>query len=231
MNIETASVREMADVFKATIPAHVILSAKDSVKTQDRWFHTNVFLDFERLIIHPEVVDVLSKRMANEILRWNVRVRAIIAPERGATTLSCMLALYLQKHWDTEVLTILAEKNGKGGYRIHPRNVQLLDGIDVATIDDVGTSGTALRKVNALAGMDGARVLGSYVCWDRSSRLTARSVNAGRFGALCRDTIKTWTSAECAIDGPCEKKEKISTAYGHGAEYLEELRQVAHTRR
>lgn len=223
MNLKTASVPDLCIYCRGTIPGHFIMSPKDG-PGEERWLHSPTFLDFEQLTIHPSVVKELAARMAERIMGWRVRVGAIIGPERGATTLSCLVALELEALWGTEVLAIVVEKNGHGGYRIHPRNLRHLENRTFAALDDVVTRGTAMRQGVAAGIAAGGKPVGAVTCWDRSGEATPQAMGVSRFSALCSDRVVTLTGSQCLESGPCKEKMDIRTDYGHGAQYLEEMR-------
>ena len=221
MNLRTARVPQIANEYKGVIRAHFIMSAKDG-PGEEKWLHSATFLDFERLTVHPHVVKELASRMAKRVVEWGVRASAVIGPERGATTLSCLVALELGELWGTEVLAIPAEKNGRGGYRIHPRNLHHIENRAFVAIDDIVTRGTAMRQCVAAGIAAGARPIGAVTCWDRSGEATPRAMGVSRFSALCTDKVKTMTIAECQSMGPCREGMEIRPDYGHGAEYIKE---------
>jgi orotate phosphoribosyltransferase len=148
--------------------------------------HSDQYLEKFRLVENPEICERFCSELANRFADDNVRIVL------GPTTAGIILAYSVARRLGVEAR--YAEKED-GVRRL--RRGQILDpGTRVLVVDDILTTGGAVRECIEVIQQHGAKLVGAGVLADRSGR----TVDLGaRIEAVLSLKVDTWPEETCPM--------------------------------
>lgn len=195
------------------------LKAAGAIKENDHFVYTSgkhgsAYVNKDA--VYPDT-DRISK-ICNEFAKIFVadRVDAVIGPALGGIILSQWTAQHLTVNLQSRVLSLYAEKDGKGGFEIKRGQDQLIKGKRVLVVEDVLTTGGSVKKVIAAVRACGGYSIGLGVLCNRGN-ITATDVDIPKLVALTKVSLLAWSEEECPL---CAKGIPVNTNVGKGAEFL-----------
>ncbi|HEY4482633.1 MAG TPA: phosphoribosyltransferase family protein [Candidatus Paceibacterota bacterium] len=177
--------------------------------------HSEQFAHGESLVAnHPTELQMFCRRLYGKLTTIVAPPDVVVGPDRGGVVVAAFLAsLFSAK-------TVVALKDGKGGYIIDPRFSKLLKHQTVLLADDVGTTLGTLQKVANATREAKGRVIASCVLWAWGDKTNRDAKGLGPIVALGEGPLKLWTAEGCAKSGHCSKGIKINLEHGHGKEFV-----------
>ena len=148
--------------------------------------HSDAYLEKFRLIERPALLEPMCEDLANRFRGDGVQVVL------GPTTAGIVIAYCVARHLGVEAR--FAEK--EGGIRQLRRGQTLSPGQRVLIVDDILTTGGAVRECIEVVARHGAGLIGIGVLGDRSGG----SIQLGpRLESLLTVTADAWEPAECPL--------------------------------
>lgn len=201
---------------------HVVLSPKEIPLNSGKfeYFHSDSYVWPDRIFENPILFHKLSREIAQRCfygLRKNIGgVDFIVGPEKGGIALAQTVAY--QMSIVNVVKAIYAEKSPQGfiigrGFERH------LKGKRVIVVDDVVTSGTAIRQTILAVCKHGGIPIGAYAICSRG----AIELGGIPFETLCSiPTTNIWPEEGCSLCinpdlGPCSVRVDVNK---YGQEFL-----------
>lgn len=194
------------------------------------WRHAAEYVDKNKLFVDTHRISRLCHLFASRFVEQGVEV--VIGPASGGIVLSQWTAYHLTELTGRSVKSVYADKIYipgslawylfglgrppreelviKRGYRDIIRNRRAL------IVEDVGTTGTTLRRTVQAAAACDADIVGAALLCSRGG-LMADDVDAPDLYSLIPLSMETWSEEECPL---CRDKVPVNTEYGHGAEYM-----------
>jgi len=205
-----------AEIMQAFADAGAIISDSHFVYSSGR--HSSVYINKDALYLHPGVISMLCRQMAEPYDADQVDV--VVGPVLGGIVLSQWGAYYLNaRRVSGETLAVYAEKEGDGpekkfffgrGYD------RAIAGKNVLVVEDVLTTGGSARQVIELARAHGGHVVGLSALCNRGN-VQSEDVGGVPISTLITITLQTFAEEECPF---CQQHVPINTTVGKGRAFL-----------
>lgn len=199
----------MSDALSVFESCGVILRNSHLVYTSGR--HGSEYVNKDALYPQPEVISGLCKRIAERFAADNIEV--VLAPALGGIILTQWIAHHLQALTGKTVLAIFAEKSDTPeGFVIKRGYEKLIVGKRTLIAEDILTTGGSVKKVVALAGKLGAKVVGVAALCNRGG-IQPSEIGAPVLFSLVEISLNSWTAEECPL---CKQGVPIHQSLGKG---------------
>jgi len=205
-----------AEIMQAFADAGAIISDSHFVYSSGR--HSSVYINKDALYLHPGVISMLCRQMAEPYDADQVDV--VVGPVLGGIVLSQWVAYYLNaRRVSGETLAVYAEKEGDGpekkfffgrGYD------RAIAGKNVLVVEDVLTTGGSARQVIELVRAHGGHVVGLSALCNRGN-VRSEDVGGVPISTLITITLQTYAEEECPF---CQQHVPINTTVGKGRAFL-----------
>lgn len=204
------------EIMQAFADVGAIISDSHFVYSSGR--HSSVYVNKDALYLHPGVISMLCKQMAEPYEADQIDV--VVGPVLGGIVLSQWVAYYLNaRRISGETLAVYAEKEGDGpgkkfffgrGYD------RAIPGKNVLVVEDVLTTGGSARQVIELVRAHGGNVIGLSALCNRGDVQPA-DVGGVPISTLITIALQTYAEEECPF---CQQYVPINTTVGKGRAFL-----------
>lgn len=176
--------------------------------------HTSTYILGRAIRSDVMLVSHLCGLMADQFQRSCPKIDIVVGPESGGDVLSYCTAAHLLRGDGVRPLSLVAEKDGKGGFIFpEPLGKKMVDR-NVVVVDDTVTDGGSINKaLDAVRRWDG-NVVGVGVIWNRGNVTKATFAGIEKFFALVSEELPAWDAAECPL---CAKGIPIDEILGRAA--------------
>ena len=169
------------------------------------WKHLDRYVDKRLFYAYTQETTEICSMFAKDFKNDNIEV--VIAPATGGIILSFETARLLTLMTGKKVISAFLEKRKEGGFEFHKGVAELIKDKRALDLDDVLTTGGSLKDAVDETRKAGAKVVRVGVIWNRGGVKPKDIGVEDEVGidSLCNIRFQDWTSAECAISGPCSK--------------------------
>jgi orotate phosphoribosyltransferase len=202
---QQAIIKSLLSDPKVLKSGHFVLSSGD---------HSDTYFNKREILKDPLITRELAKVLSEKYFDDGIDV--VVGIAIGAIPLGCAVAVELSKLQKRKVYSIWVEK--EGNQFIFPQTWGgLLLGKKTLIIEDVVSTGSAVKKVIELVKNEGGLISGVGVILNRGS-LTSNDFGKIRLEGIISYPISTYKPTACKL---CKNGVAINTEVGHGKEYLE----------
>lgn len=172
--------------------------------------HSKYYFNKRAIFNNPILTQKLSSEIAE--LYKDSDIEVVIGPATGGIIRSHLVALSLPN----KPYGIWVEKEGNG-FKFPQTWDGLISGKKTLIVEDVISTGSAIKKTIELCKKQNAEVVGIGVILNRG-RLSSENFNGIRLENLLYYPINVWDKDKCEL---CKSKVPISVDIGHGKEFLD----------
>lgn len=177
--------------------------------------HGSSYVNKDALYAHPQEMSLVCRHLAERFVGSNIQVVA------GQTVSGALLAQWVAYHLGIltrqELVAVYAEEQGVIGQRVFRRGFGgLLANKRVLVVEDVLTTGGAVRKVVAAVQAAGGCIVGIGAVCNRGD-VTATGLGVPLLHALVDVPLEAWDEAQCPL---CQAGVPINTLVGRGAAFV-----------
>ena len=198
-----------------------LLSQTGAILTNDHFvgtsgLHFDTYVNKDVITQNPKVLDKLAKTLAKKTK--GIEFDVIVAPAMGAIILGSYVAFYTE----TET-SVFCEKDSeaKNGFVFKRGYQHLIKGKKVLVVEDILNTGKSSKQTIDTVEEYGGKVVALAALVNRGG-VTKKQLGVKRLITLANINLKTYKEKECPF---CKAGKPVNTEIGHGAKFLEKLKQ------
>ncbi len=188
--------------------------------------HGTIYVSADAIFADPEEFSMLVFYLSEMVLDSGLRKQAevILGPAVGGILMAQEFARHMSRAVSRKIYNAWAEKTSgclKNPFVIPDAFEKYISGKNVFLIDDVVTTGTALKNVSSCVYNFGGNVIGAACLWNRGG---VQPFEAGQvpFFSLIEKQFESYREEDCPL---CKLGVPVNTGYGHGKNFLKKKKQ------
>jgi orotate phosphoribosyltransferase len=182
--------------------------------------HGSAYINMRTVAHQASWLKLVSVEMASYLRGLGIEV--VLGPETLGRTLACYVAA---SHGVDGVWCDIVEDGGGKYANFSPKlNFgRLIKGKRVAIVDDLLTTGSSIKMASDLVIANGANPVIAVAVVRRTPDVTAEQCGVQRLKVVADvPGFTTYTSEECAAQGPCSELVPVVLRPGHGHEWIKD---------
>ena len=179
--------------------------------------HSDAYFNKDMIYADPAGVSEWCREMAAAALNW--QPVAVVGPAMGGIILSQWTAYHLAALCDRPIKALYAEKQGES-FVLRRGYDRIVAGQLTLVVEDVLTTGDSAAATVAAVRSAGGLPVGVAALCDRRGLAPSAPIGGLPVNARLKLDIPNWPAESCPL---CAVGAPVTTAVGHGAEFLRSL--------